>query len=215
MSAIHVQTVDALNVLIQEMRRGMIKHIAKKIDLDPDELVERYCDKPVDLKMCNTINIKGIAIQDGPVFLTPPVPSKPRSVRTKAKKETVTDEELFDKLSEKNQTVINNAIQTIREECVKVIDVFGERMKKSEIIDKKETRSILKPLDELFSMYEMDGIITKKQRMNRFNRNLTNILHGADPSKDKRLREIAKENPELFFENLIARVKRSMIENLS
>lgn len=218
MSAIHAHTIDALGVIIQDMRRRMLRHISTKIGVDEDELIEKYCEKPIPLRACNTIHIEGVVVQEGPVFLEPTnaslKQSKSRTVtRLIKKKPDLSMDDLREKLGTEKTEYIDTVVSDIRSVCMCIVEQIGERMKCGEIFHRKETQKILKPLYTLFVKYETSGILTKKQRMNRFNRNLTNVLHGADPTKDKCLRKLARENPEQFFDNLINRVKYAIIEN--
>lgn len=211
MEPIHAHTVDAMTVLIQDMRRRMIHHIANKLDLDEDEMKTRYCSEPIRLKVCNTIQTNGIVIQDGPVFLDPPKPPiQKKASAPRPQVVTVQEKEL----TEEQTKIIQYALDDIRTETKSLVEIIGDRMCEGHIFDTKETKLILKPLYTVLNRYEERGLITKKQRMNRFNRNLTNILHGADPGKDRKLRELAKANPGEFFETLISRIQSVMIQNI-
>jgi hypothetical protein len=216
---IHAYTIDTLSIIIEDMKRKMIHHIAHKLDLSEEEMKEKYCNDPVELRVCNTIQVQGIAIQEGPVFMDPPkhpVSKKKQSRSTRKPSEPKpTIEELQNKLEEGVIERVNTAIDSIRTETTKLVSEVGERMIAGETLDRKETRILLKPLNEVLNDIESSGLITKKQRMNRVNRNITNILHGADPTKDKRLRKIAREDPTKFFEIVLDRVKCVIIQNLS
>jgi hypothetical protein len=228
MSAIHTHTVNAIGGIMEQSKRIMLRTIARKIGVDPDELYDKYCTKPVQLRMANTIRIDGIAIQDGPVFLEPPRTKKDVRTRTRTlaslddtegthslrepePKKTLDD--LFTSLTEENKETVNKAITDIRTECMRIVREIGDRMKEGEIFEKEETRPLLKPLNTL--MIEYEHIFPNKMRLNRFNRYITNVLHGSDPTKDKRLRNLARDDPETFFDNIILRVKRGMVETLS
>jgi hypothetical protein len=236
MSAIHTHTVNAIGGIMEQSKRIMLRTIARKIGVEPDELYDKYCTKPVQLRMANTISIDGIAIQDGPVFLEPPRTKKEvrthTHTRTRTRTHTRTSlddtegthslrepepkktlDDLFTSLTEENKETVNKAITDIRTECMRIVREIGDRMKEGKIFEKEETRPLLKPLNTLMIGY--DHIFPNKMRLNRFNRYITNVLHGSDPTKDKRLRNLARDNPETFFDNIILRVKRGMVETLS
>lgn len=221
----HAKTIDALSFILEDMKRKMIHHIASKIDVPEEEMIEKYCNDPVSIKSYDTIQIQGVMVQEGPVYIDPPTPPstyKSKKKQTSTNKETkrtqninYSDEQIRELVGDEKTDKILEYVGMIQEETDKIIPDVRERMMNEELFDRKETRIILKNLNVVLNKVVDGGMITKTQISNRMNRNITNILHGADPTKDKKLRKIAKENPEKFFDLLVTRVKNTMIQNLS
>lgn len=222
----HTKTIDAMCFILEDMKRKMIRHIASKTDLPEEEMIEKYCNNPVSIKAYDTIQIQGIMVQEGPVYIDPPVPppsthrSKTKQTGTKKPKKSVkitnyTDDQIRELVGDEKTDLILEYTSMIQEETDKMLPYVCERMMNEELFDRKETREILKNLNIVLNKVVDSGIITKTQISNRMNRNITNILHGADPTKDKTLRKIAKENPKKFFDLIVNRVKNTMIQNLS
>lgn len=229
MEPIHSHTVDSLNIIIQDLRLKMIRQISSKLEIDQDEMIERYCSKPVNVIPCKTIQVTGIAVQDGPVFITTPSSVRTRKSsstttttttrRATASTETrtqvqLTDDELIEKYGETKVRPILNAISMAKAEIDCILESVRERIKMGEIFDKAETKSLLNPINAIWRESESAGLITSKQRSNHFNKHVTNILHGADISRYTRLRNIAKSDPNKFFDTLLTRVKNIMIQNI-
>lgn len=228
MEPIHSHTVDSLNIIIQDLRLKMIRQIASKLEIDQDEMIEKYCSKPVNVVPCKTIQVTGIAVQDGPVFVTTPPPVKTRkssssstSTRTttastdSSTQTQLTDDELITKYGESKVRPILNTISMASAEIDCLLGSVGERIKRGEIFDKDETRVLLKPVNAIWRESEQAGLITIKQRSNHFNKHITNVLHGADISRYTRLRNIARSDPHKFFDTLLVRVKNIMIQNIT
>lgn len=219
----HAKTIDALSVILDDMKRKMIHHIASKINASEEEMKEKYCNDPISIQAYDTIQIQGVVVQEGPVYMEPPIlpspKSKKRSTTTKKipkqiKYDTYTNDQIRELVGEECTDRIIKYTTMIQEETDKILDDISDRMMSEELFDRKETRSILKNLNIVLNKVVDSGMITKTQLSNRMNRNITNVLHGADPTKDKMLRKIAKENPKKFFDLLVNRVKNTMIQNL-
>ena len=224
-SPFHAKTIDALSFMLEDMKRKMIHHIASKTDVSEEEMIEKYCNDPVSIKAYDTIQIQGVMVQEGPVYIDPPVPpstrkskKKPTSTKKTSKpvKSTIyTDDKIRELVGDEKTETILEYTAMIQEETDKIIPYVRERMMNEELFERKETREILKNLNVILNKVVDSGMITKTQISNRMNRNITNVLHGADPTKDKTLRKIAKENPKKFFDLLVNRVKNTMVQNLS
>jgi len=224
-SPFHAKTIDALSFMLEDMKRKMIHHIASKTDVSEEEMIEKYCNDPVSIKAYDTIQIQGVMVQEGPVYIDPPVPpstrkSKKKPTSTKktskpVKSTSYTDDKIRELVGDEKTETILEYTAMIQEETDKIIPYVRERMMNEELFERKETREILKNLNVILNKVVDSGMITKTQISNRMNRNITNVLHGADPTKDKTLRKIAKENPKKFFDLLVNRVKNTMVQNLS
>lgn len=224
----HAKTIDALSFILDDMRRKMIRHIASKLDVSEEEMVDKYCSEPVKIEAYDTIQIQGIVVQEGPVYLDPPKPSIARA-SSKTRKQSsgqsnapklqrnvsYTNEQIKELIGEEKSDLVLQYTSMIQEELDKIMSEVCDRMIREELFERKETKPILKKLNVILNKVADSGLITKTQLSNRMNRNITNILHGADPTKDKTLRKIAKENPKTFFDLLVNRVKNTMVKNLT
>lgn len=224
----HAKTIDALSFILEDMRRKMIHHIASKIDVPEDEMIAKYCSNPVKIEAHDTIQIQGIVVQEGPVYLDPPkapitkakskvrVKAETRSNTTKPQRNvSYTNERIKELIGEEKAESVMKYTSMIQEELDKIMTEVSDRMTREELFERKETKQLLKNLNVILNKVADSGLITKTQISNRMNRNITNILHGADPTKDKTLRKIAKENPKKFFDLLVNRVKNTMVQNLT
>ena len=219
----HAKTIDAMSLILDDMKRKMIHHIASKIDASEEEMTKKYCNDPVLIQACDTIQIQGVVVQEGPVYIEPPIiPSrKPKKQNTGTRKSQrgvkhseYTKDQIRELVGEEKGNLVIEYTTLIQEETDKILPDISERMTDGELFDRKETRIILKNLNVILNKVVNSGMITKTQLSNRMNRNITNILHGADPTKDKTLRKIAKENPKKFFDLLVNRVRNTMVQNL-
>jgi hypothetical protein len=222
MSAIHAHTIDSLSIIIQDMHQKMLRHIAKKLDLDTEELIERYCTNQERLQVCNTIQVEGIAIQEGPVYLPPPPTKKTPVKKRKRRTVTATGTKTVPKVEPSTGDIDEESLKFVEDLAEQLRVIFremdksiGERIRNSDIFSRDEMKSILQPINTVYSTIEPLEVITRKQWIDRINRNLTTVMYNRSPGTNIKMRTLARENTIEFFENIISRVKCVIIQNLA
>lgn len=219
---IHSETIDAIAIIIREMKSKMIKHVSKKLNLDEEEMRERYLGKFTRVTPCKSISINGIVVQDGPVFLDPP--ERPKQVRAKTrisrgrprkKKESpsiLTDSELLDQYIDAPQLI--SLMAELSDRASEFCEVVRDDMKEGKVFEKSETKPLLQPLNQVLEKCIKCGLLERKERSNLFNKYLTNVLHNADPTRQLTMRKDAKKDPDKFVRDRISAIRSVMIKRL-